>query len=60
MFQFNLFLIVCVPLQLSCIHLTLASSLINNKAADFWTTLGVVPVVIDAAPPETLAVMYVD
>ena len=57
MFQLYLFSIVCVLLQMSYTPLTSASPQIDyNKAEDFWTTLGVVPVVIDTAPSETLIV----
>jgi len=59
MFQFIPFPIVCVLLQMSSTHLASASSQVNiSKVGDYWTTLGVVPVVIDAAPPETLIVCY--
>nr|CAH0111980.1 unnamed protein product [Daphnia galeata] len=59
MFQLIPFPIVCVLLQLSSTQLTSASSLVNfSKAEDFWTILGVVPVLIDAAPPEILIVEY--
>ena len=56
MFQLIPFPIVCVLLQLSS-----ASSLVNlSKAEDFWTILGIVPVLIDAAPPEILIVLCAD
>jgi|688.fasta_scaffold926353_1 hypothetical protein len=61
MFHLIPFPIVCVLLQLSSTQLTSASSLVNfSKAEDFWTILGVVPVLIDAAPPEILIVLCVD
>lgn len=59
MFKFIPFSIVCVLLQISLTHLTSASPQgYLSKAGDFWTTLGVVPVLIDAAPPETLIVCH--
>ena len=60
MFQLIPFPIVCVLLQLSS-QLTSASSLAKfSKAEEFWTILGVVPVLIDAAPPEILIVLCAD
>ncbi|XP_046449511.1 protein D3-like [Daphnia pulex] len=56
MFKFIPFSIVCVLLQMSLTSASPQGYL--SKAGDFWTTLGVVPVLIDAAPPETLIVEY--
>lgn len=56
MFKFIPFSIVFVLLQMSLTSASPQGYL--SKAGDFWTTLGVVPVLIDAAPPETLIVCH--
>ncbi len=59
MFKFIPFSIVCVLLQMSLTHVTFASPQgYLSKTGDFWSTLGVVPVLIDVAPPETLIVCH--